>query len=69
VSRAEAANNQRVDAPFPYRRIQSYHYMLGARFGLLDFSANATYWQNLLAEMGGEGVLRGLDHLAKPVSY
>jgi hypothetical protein len=33
--------------------------MLGARFGLLEFSADATYWQNLLAEMGGEGAVQG----------
>jgi hypothetical protein len=27
------------------------------------------YWQNLLAEVGGEGVLRGFETLEKAVNY
>jgi hypothetical protein len=27
------------------------------------------YWQNLLAKLGGEGVLRGLENVEKIVNY
>jgi len=33
------------------------------------FRGQRSYWQNLLAEVGDEGVLRGFRDLTKPASY